>query len=690
VYVVKFLDKCTKNLVEFYVRLKCYVIYIFGEFKMRAANLRTLMLRAVFSVAITGSTLGKIIYVDDDAAGANNGTSWVDAYIYLQDALADANCTEKPVEIRVAQGIYKPDQGGGVTLGDKWVTFQLISGVTLRGGYAGLGEPDPNTRNVEVYQTILSGDLDGNDVSRDLTFETPHEVWQSYEDNSECIVDGSSTDHMTVLDGFVITGGYYVPSVAPGRSGTLPSSIGGGMRNISGSPTVINCTFKGNSGAVFNVANSNPAFLDCRFVRNLAGEGGAIVSVESNPEILECVFEGNSAWLGGAIGMRGGGALLTGCSFSANQTREAGGAISNNGGHLRLVGCQFNCSRAGGSGGAVYIEDDAVTVIEKCTFFRNETHSSGGAVGISDNAVAVLEECVFLRNRAFSGGACYAGQGDLSLFRCIFQSNFADNSGGGLYLNMRTAASVKNCTFESNRALRGGGIFGMMDNLAFEGCILTGNWATETGSSVHGGIKSMLRLMHCTLADNRANRGTSIALFNSITVRDSIIWDQSAFVVGDKINITYSNVQGIWSELGEGNITADPCFAEHGYWDPNGTPDDPNDDFWVDGDYHLKSQAGRWDPAIQTWIIDDITSPCIDAGNPKSPIGHEPFPNGGRINMGAYGGTAEASKSYFGKSPCETIIAGDINGDCKVDFADFAILTSHWLEGSINNIGFYE
>jgi hypothetical protein len=78
--------------------------------------------------------------------------------------------------------------------------------------------------------------------------------------------------------------------------------------------------------------------------------------------------------------------------------------------------------------------------------------------------------------------------------------------------------------------------------------------------------------------------------------------------------------------------------------------------------------------------IDEVTSPCIDAGNPKSPIGYEPFPNGGIINMGAYGGTAEASKSYFGTTPCKTVVAGDINGDCKVNFLDFRLMALHWLE----------
>jgi hypothetical protein len=153
--------------------------------------------------------------------------------------------------------------------------------------------------------------------------------------------------------------------------------------------------------------------------------------------------------------------------------------------------------------------------------------------------------------------------------------------------------------------------------------------------------------------------------------------------------ITYTNVVGGPASIDdpcnlaawqEGNTSADPCFANPGSWDDNGTTGDPNDDTWVDGDYHLKSQAGRWDPSTEDWIVDDVTSPCIDAGDPNSPTGEEPFPNGGRVNMGAYGGTAEAGKSYFGKPPCETIIAGDINGDCKVDLTDLFILMNHWLQ----------
>ncbi|MHC4568751.1 MAG: hypothetical protein ACYTE3_23695, partial [Planctomycetota bacterium] len=91
---------------------------------------------------------------------------------------------------------------------------------------------------------------------------------------------------------------------------------------------------------------------------------------------------------------------------------------------------------------------------------------------------------------------------------------------------------------------------------------------------------------------------------------------------------TYSNVQGGWSD--EGNIDVDALFA------------DP-----ANGDYHLKSQAGRWCPQTQEWIADDETSPCIDAGDPDSDLHAESSPNGGRINMGAYGGTSQASKSFI-------------------------------------------
>lgn len=168
-----------------------------------------------------------------------------------------------------------------------------------------------------------------------------------------------------------------------------------------------------------------------------------------------------------------------------------------------------------------------------------------------------------------------------------------------------------------------------------------------------------------TASDGNALLCDSQSGYNSnIQITNCIIWDGGNEILnadGSIISIAHSNIQGGWS--GIGNIDADPCFAE------------------VDAnDFHLKSQGGSWSPDSQSWVQDGVTSPCIDAGNPADPVGLEPFPNGGIINMGAYGGTDEASKSYFGTALCETIVAGDINGDCKVDFKDFALMSYHWLE----------
>ena len=122
------------------------------------------ILALIICAILAQTSAAKIIYVDANATGANNGKSWPDVYIYIQDALADANSSPKPVEIRVAQGIYKPDRGIGITLGDRYATFQLKTGVAIKGGYAGLNHLDPNARDIVKYKTTLSGDLLGNDV----------------------------------------------------------------------------------------------------------------------------------------------------------------------------------------------------------------------------------------------------------------------------------------------------------------------------------------------------------------------------------------------------------------------------------------------------------------------------------------------------------------------------------------------
>ena len=146
----------------------------------------------------------KVIYVDADAAGANDGTSWENACYYLQDALMLAVGDD---EIRVAQGVYKPDDfvlSTRPNLG-RGETFALKTGLILKGGYAGLGHADPNARDIELYETILSGDRDANDVEpsdiRDI-IDDPSRAENCYH-----VVSAIEIDNTPVLDGFIITGG---------------------------------------------------------------------------------------------------------------------------------------------------------------------------------------------------------------------------------------------------------------------------------------------------------------------------------------------------------------------------------------------------------------------------------------------------------------------------------------------------
>jgi hypothetical protein len=140
------------------------------------------------------------------------------------------------------------------------------------------------------------------------------------------------------------------------------------------------------------------------------------------------------------------------------------------------------------------------------------------------------------------------------------------------------------------------------------------------------------RLINCTIAGNSSLMGKilkydgraqeSMQISNCIFANDgNEIYPGS---IKSTINVSYSNIRGGWA--GQGNIDEDPCFVLPGYWDPNGTPTDANDDFWVNGDYHLKTE-----------------SLCVDAGDPNYAAGPDetdldgnPRVVYGIIDMGAY------------------------------------------------------
>ena len=280
------------------------------------SNQRIWVVISIVLMACVSPSAAKVIYVDANAPGpTHDGSSWANAYKYPQDALADAGSAAKPVEIRVAQGIYSPDSNSANTngSGDRYATFQLINSVTLKGGYVGFGQPEPNERDIELYESILSGDLNGNDTDANSVWD----LWgdPTRYDNSFHVVTGSGTDDTAVLEGFTISDGY--------ADGTGIDSCGAGMFNDNGNPTLANCTVYANFsgvGAGMSCEAGNSELTNCTFKMNFSsGIGGGIDICNCSPTLTGCVFIANASHNGGGMSNRFSSPNLINCTFYANE-----------------------------------------------------------------------------------------------------------------------------------------------------------------------------------------------------------------------------------------------------------------------------------------------------------------------------------------------------------------------------------
>jgi len=323
-----------------------------------------LVVSVVFVGSVTAS--GKVIYVDANAPGADDGTSWENADKYMQDALAAAASGH---EIWVAAGIYKPDQGVGITAGDREATFQLINGVAICGGFPS-GGGGWNDRDPVAYETILSGDLSGDDVG-DL--DDP-----SRSENSYHVVTGSGTDATTVLDGFTITAG--------NANGSDTYDRGGGMYSTGSSPTLTNCTFSGNA------AGADP-------ITTAGDDGGGMYST-GDPTLTNCMFSGNAARDdGGGMCSRVGSPTLTNCIFTGNSAQSSGAGMYNQSGTQKLTNCTFTGNSASPSayGGGMYNADGSSPIVTNCTFSGNSAGLTGG-IHNAWNSYLTLTNCILWAN----------------------------------------------------------------------------------------------------------------------------------------------------------------------------------------------------------------------------------------------------------------------------------------------------
>lgn len=268
--------------------------------------MKRVILFSVFSLVVL-SLSARTIYVKANSSG--NGTSWSDAVGCLQQALKSAKNGD---EIWVAFGKYLPTTGN-----DRNVSFVIPNGVKLYGGFAGY-ETNVSDRNFDVNLSILSGEIGS----------------PSIEDNSYTVVYTKNVDESTVIDGFVITGGFSNVTSAKGDKNRCGAGWYNDGSNGASNPVIANCTFRNNYGrdgaGLYNYAKdgvANPSIKNCKFIANRADlDGGAIYNEGSNgkcsPYIENCVFEENEATYGaGVLNVGKGGEIMPiviGCKFAGN------------------------------------------------------------------------------------------------------------------------------------------------------------------------------------------------------------------------------------------------------------------------------------------------------------------------------------------------------------------------------------
>ncbi len=355
-----------------------------------------------------------IIHVDDDAPAGGDGATWSSAFTHLQDALFNAS---GPAEIRIAQGTYHPDRdgSGNITPGDRTASFALVTGVALYGGYRGCpgGDcqtGDPDERDISIYESVFSGDLADDDQPDFVNIA----------ENSYHVVRSKGADPTAVLSGVTIQG-------ANGNGPpTHEFEHGGGMYNVDGSPTVI----------------------DCIFLDNVAEFGGGMYNRNGHSTITRCTFRGNLGVLGGGICNTLADPVITGCAFIGNKSDFRGGGMCNLGSDPTVINCTFTANTAVEGGGV--LNSGSAPTFESCSFDNNTAVEVGGGL-VNTDASPALMNCLFVGNSAQHGGGMYSREGiGGTITNCTFSQNRAAQNGGGIHIWRGSLWSLTNCVLWQN------------------------------------------------------------------------------------------------------------------------------------------------------------------------------------------------------------------------------------------------
>ncbi|MBI1825764.1 MAG: right-handed parallel beta-helix repeat-containing protein, partial [Planctomycetes bacterium] len=524
----------------------------------------------------------RIIYVSKSANGRNDGMSWLDAYVDLQDALDNVALNGScPCDIWIAEGTYKPDRGTG----DVRLAFEPAGDVSLYGGFGGF-EECPDQRGPQAHLVVLSGDLAGDDFPDPDALVTSNCCTNRGPGHLGC--DNPTCAAAVVAD-------------IPDYARCVSNPRGGWLQYCSVAAAGICCdicrpTRCDNSGNVVRVtqAGSNVLFDGLTFT------GGEATQRDGNTNFP----------YGGAVSVTASSVIFRDCVFYQNAFSAVEAPPP-----VRYIHSKFVANGSQIQPWAAASCADSESYSQECTIYQcTFADNKGSAANLGGGTVT---NSTFVRN-AIGGITTYnAFNGVFHFSNCQFLNNGTpgQNSFAAISAN---ETSIDHCQFVGNFGAGGGAV--TAKNVAVTNSLFNGNLGLSVGAI---DAQSDFRAYNSTFLNNsvRAAFGPCVQS-DSMEICNSIFRDGGYELGGHCMIVEYSNIQGL--------PDPQPCF--YSFFNIDVDPDfvDP---LGADG------IAGTNDDDLRL----SVGSPCINAGDPKfTPTFGETDLDGhprilcGRTDIGAY------------------------------------------------------
>jgi len=355
-----------------------------------------------------------IVHVDQNASGLDNGTSWLNAYNSLQDALDKADACPMVSEIWVAEGTYLPEKYPSGCVGctsNRDFTFYIKPGLKLYGGFAG-DETILSERNSLENITIISGDFNDDDITSGIG--NLFNISNNSENAHHVILSVGQNSSQTIIDGFTILGGNSEINSGIHVAGIfIERRRGGGVYFSGGNVSLNNNIIKNNSclntggGVYLNGQNFNIAYNT--ITKNESSEfGSGIYNCSSNTNITGNTIFLNSTSAGGGIYSANGPVLYSNNLINYNYASNIAGGLCLNGSSNDLINNTIYGNVSEGYGGGLVVVNSNNNLINNI-FWENKINGTNNNVQGSDfynitSSINVAKNNVLQLNQASYNG----------------------------------------------------------------------------------------------------------------------------------------------------------------------------------------------------------------------------------------------------------------------------------------------